>query len=230
MLSQLTPLSERLRGHRYSWSVAWYLVGATLGGICLGGGICVLSVLWSSLALGRPLAIVGALVVVLLCAAADARILGVKLPDRPRQVDESWIDRYRPWVYAGSYGWQVGTGISTYVMTNATYALVVAGGLLLSPLQAILLGTLFGASRGAFILLGARGVSPERLRALHARLAATSRASLWVAIAAQFGVAIACAAAVTGVSGKWVAGSAVVLVGVACLRGVRSLRPSLASA
>ena len=36
MLSTITPFSERGRGHRYAATCAWFIVGATVGGLALG--------------------------------------------------------------------------------------------------------------------------------------------------------------------------------------------------
>ena len=36
MLSTLTPLAERSRGHRYAVTATWFVLGATLGGATLG--------------------------------------------------------------------------------------------------------------------------------------------------------------------------------------------------
>lgn len=194
MLSTITPIAERARHHRYGRTVAWFLAGATLGGLTLGAA------LWcGALAVGAAdvapsartaLAVAAAAV----CLAADARLLGLRLPEHPRQVDATWVTRFRPWAYAGGFGWQLGTGVSTYVMTNGTYAVIVAGTVLLSPSAALGLGVGYGVCRGATILVGAPVTSPARLAGLHRRLADADRASVAAAMAAQLGLLAACVA------------------------------------
>src|SRR4051794_8934264 len=41
MLSTVTPMAERGRGHRFWVTAAWFVVGALLGGATLGGGAAV---------------------------------------------------------------------------------------------------------------------------------------------------------------------------------------------
>ena len=38
MLSTITPLAERTRGHRFGVTATWFVVGATVGGVTLGAG------------------------------------------------------------------------------------------------------------------------------------------------------------------------------------------------
>ena len=48
-----------------------------------------------------------------------ARCFGFGPPFLCRQVNEAWLSKYRPWVYGGGFGWQIGAGVTTYVMTAA---------------------------------------------------------------------------------------------------------------
>jgi hypothetical protein len=170
MLSTITPLGERSRGHSYAWSASWYLAGASLGGACLGAclasGSAVLAAIDTHHAGGSFVAALALLVGL----AGDARLGGFRLPDHPRQVNERWLDTYRPWVYSSGFGWQIGTGIATYVMTDAMYALVIASICMLAPTSAFAIGTAFGLARGACLLAGASVTTPDALRALHARM------------------------------------------------------------
>lgn len=187
MLSTITPLGERSRGHSYSWSMCWYLLGATVGGASLGACMAGAAAL---LAMVGPHHLAGSIataVVVLVCLAGDARLGGFRLPDHPRQVNERWLDRFRPWVYASGFGWQIGTGVATYVMTDAIYAMVVASMCTLAPLSAFAVGVTFGFVRGACLLVGSSVSTPASLRALHARMA---RVAPW-SIAAPTGAQVA---------------------------------------
>ena len=89
------------------------------------------------------------------------------LPLVRRQVNDAWLARYRPWVYGAGFGWQVGVGFATYVMTAGIGVLVGLGGLTGSPSEAVALGTMFGAVRGSTVFLTSRAANPARLRALH---------------------------------------------------------------
>src|SRR5579875_242952 len=164
MASSLNPLAERGRGHRWTWTLGWHVAGATAGGAVLGLA-CALAasgygrlhvpagVTWSIAAAGAAMTI-----------AADLG-LGVRLPGRPRQVDQRWITAYRRWVYATGYGAQLGVGVATYVMTAATYLTALLAVLLGRPAAALCLGVAYGLVRGLTLLVAAGAATPERLRA-----------------------------------------------------------------
>ena len=180
MVSSINPFSEAGRGHRYGVTCAWFVLGAVLGGLLLGAGTAVLA------AFATPLPAVGAVAAVV-TLAADRQLL--RLPTHPRQVEESWLRTFRPWVYGAGFGLQIGIGFATYVMTAATYLLVVLAALTGSPLVAVGCGALFGLVRGLSVLLGAWARTPEQLRVLHRRLdelapVSLRLAMLWQAVAA----------------------------------------------
>ena len=159
MLTSINPLGERGRGHRWGPTVALFglasVVGGATTGLVLGGlGELVRLPMW---------------VGVIACAAATLLDLTGRVPTRRRQVDEDWLTRYRRWVYAAGFGWQLGTGVVTIVTSAVTYALLVLmvlGGLPIS----VVAGGLFGLVRALPLLAGWRADSPERLRALALRL------------------------------------------------------------
>jgi hypothetical protein len=224
MLSTITPLAERARRHRYWHAAVWFGLGATLGGVTLGMGMVVGAlVLDSAVGVAGTAAVVIAAVVTATCLAADAEVLGARLPEHPRQVDATWVARFRLWAYAGGYGFQLGTGVSTYVMTNATYAVICVGMVTLRPAAALWLGVAYGISRGATILLGAAVTTPTRLRAVHRWLAATDRASLAVAMAAQLGLLAVCVAELDSRTLVALGGSLLVVLLAACVVRLRSL-------
>src|SRR4029079_3849118 len=43
MLSTITPLGEQRRGARFSWTASWFVLGAAVGGLTLGGAAMVLA-------------------------------------------------------------------------------------------------------------------------------------------------------------------------------------------
>jgi hypothetical protein len=131
--------------------------GGALGAASAGGGVA--SVGGGVLAVAAGLCLLGALV--------DAGRFGPVLPVVRRQVNDAWLARYRPWVYGAGFGWQVGVGLATYVMTAGVGVLVGLGGLTGSPVEAVTLGLIFGAVRGSTVFLTAGAADPARLRALH---------------------------------------------------------------
>lgn len=187
MLSSITPLGERGRGNRWATTAAWFVTASTLGGAATGALLGLVGTL-----LPLPWRARAGLAFVLAVAALafDAR-------DRPpprirRQVDERWLDGFRPWVYGGGFGVQLGAGLTTIATSASTY-LVFALALVLGPLGAVL-GTAFGLSRGLTIL-SARGLtSTVRLRLFHKRLQGRRRLAGLAVIMSELAVGAAGAA------------------------------------
>jgi hypothetical protein len=188
MLSSIHPFGERARHHRYWATVAWFVVGATLGGGALGAITAALASLWL-VTVGPAPAAAG----VVLAVASIWDVVGGPVPSIRRQVDEAWLGRYRGWVYGLGYGAQLGFGYVIYVRTALTYALTVSSVLLGSPRVAFVAATLFGLSRGVLIILGSGLTSPVGLRSFFHRFAAAANGVRWA------GGAVVGAALVLGV-------------------------------
>ena len=169
MLSTITPLSERGRGHRYAGTATWFVVGAVAGGATLGCGAALLAA--GVAAAGPSLAVVAgaAAAAALVGAAGDAELTSVRFPLFRRQVNERWLDQYRAWFYGAGFGWQVGVGLVTYIMTAGVFLTVVLAILTAQPAAALLICTVFGVARGLTVLLTRRLRSPEALRSFHRR-------------------------------------------------------------
>jgi hypothetical protein len=202
MISSINPFSEAARGNRYLLTCLWFVLGATLGGLALGGLAAGLSLVLAgtSVHVAAALALVG--------LAADLRL--VPLPTHPRQVDEDWLRTYRSWVYGAGFGVQIGAGLATYIMTAATWVMVALAAFT-SPVTALLVGAVFGAVRGLMVLLGAVARTPLALRNLHRAIDRLDAPSLAVAMAAQAAVAIA-------LGGWWAGAASAVVLGVAAAR------------
>lgn len=205
MLSTITPIGERGRNNRFRSTATWFVIGAVLGGATLGlvtaalaAGVAALE-LSSGVVLG--IAAVGAAV----AALSDSRVLGFQIPFHRRQVNEDWLDQYRAWVYGGGFGWQIGVGVGTYIMTAAVYLLVVLAALTANPVVAFGLAVLFGLVRGLAVLLGARITSPAALLAFHRRFDAIGPIVRRVVIGVEAGVALVTATAAWGLPGAVVA-------------------------
>ncbi len=193
MLSQLTPLAEAGRGQRYARTAGWFVAGATLGGLTLGGIMALLAAAVGATGVATPTAVAIAAIGALAAAAIDGRVLGFGPPWLCRQVNEAWLSQFRPWVYAGGFGWQIGAGATTYVMTAAVPLLIAIGALSGSPGAALALGTGFGVLRGCAVLLGRSIRSPEALYAAHRRFDAWTVPVRDAVIVVELVVAVAAA-------------------------------------
>ena len=171
MLSTITPFGERGRGHRYGATCGWFVLGAGVGGLALGGLAASLAV--AVQATGASATVVGALALgaTMVAALSDAGLAGARLPVHFRQVNERWLDAYRPWVYGAGFGFQIGCGLATYITTAAVYLTVVLAALTASPVVALLVGVVFGLLRGLAVGLTRNRRTPTALLAFHQRFA-----------------------------------------------------------
>ena len=218
MLSSITPLGEQGRGHRFRSTAAWFVVGAVLGGATLGAVMAGLAAAVSAAGpSGQVVAGAGA-VFCAVAAALDLGAFGPRIPLLRRQVNEVWLDRYRSWVYGAGFGWQIGFGYATFIMTAAVLALVPLAALTGAPLVALGVGVAFGGLRGLTVLMGRSIREPAALRTAHRRLdrfnapvrlavaAALSAAALGLAVAGGIWAGLAVAAVVVVSAGVAAAG------------------------
>lgn len=198
MLSTITPMAERARGHRFGVTATWFVAGAVLGGLTLGAGAALLAAGVAAVDPSPTIVLGAAAVLAGVAAGVDAGTFGRRPPFFRRQVDDAWLARYRAWVYGGGFGWQIGVGLATYIMTAGvplTVALAILTG---SPGAAVAIGAGFGLARGLAVLLGARLRSPEALGALHERLDALEAPVRWTVVGVLAAVAAAAAVAAWG--------------------------------
>jgi hypothetical protein len=220
MLSQITPLAEAGRGQRFARTAVWFVAGATLGGLTLGAATAAAALLLAALGLGHSTATAFVACVAFAGATVDTHLLGFGPPFVTRQVNEAWLSKYRPWVYGGGFGWQIGAGVTTYVMTAAVFVMIILAALSASPLTALTIGTIFGLARGLAVLMGARLRSPAALYDFHRRFEARSEPVRQAVIAVQLGVA----ALATGLVAP-----ALVTVGVSAVAAATLITPWLRS-
>jgi sulfite exporter TauE/SafE len=170
MLTSITPLGERGRNRRWGPTTAWYLIGSTAGGAAIGAIAGALGVGLAQLSLAtRAVLLVGALGC-LAAAVWDAR--GVPPPSWRRQVDETWLPRYRGWVVGGGFGLQLGFGVVTIVSSASLYAALLLAMLTGSFWGGLAVGTTFGLLRAVPLLTVRRVRSNEALAALYRRVGA----------------------------------------------------------
>lgn len=201
MISSITPMSERARGHRFAVTGTWFTIGSVLGGVTTGAATALGAWLLALTGVGVTVRIALFTAAALVTVSSDLHLFGRSLPIHARQVNETWLRRFRAWAYAGGFGWQIGTGFATYVMTAGVYLTVVAGVASADPRIALGLGVVFGTTRGLLVFVAAGASDHTRLQQLHARIERSADASLDAAIGAQvLGLGLL---AVTG-SAPWV--------------------------
>ena len=192
MLTSITPLGERGRGHRFWLTRTWLIIGHVVGGLALGAILALASIVVDA-TVGRP-ASTAALVAIAVAtvAAVVGDLAGVVVPGR-RQVDERWLTAYRGWVYGLGFGAQLGFGLVTVVNTLLLGAVLVAG-VVLAPGEAVLLGGVYGLARGGGATANGRIRTVNDLHRLHRLLDRSERV---VRLASLGAVAIAAIGAVS---------------------------------
>lgn len=167
MLSSIHPLGERTRNNRWGVTVGAFAMGAIIAGALVGwllgwAGAAVLDD-WGT----TPL-LIATSVVILAAGALD--LAGVEVPGPKRQVNEHWIGAYRGWVYGGAFGFELGVGVMTYVVTWSVYALFAIEFLTASPLAGALVGAVFGVGRSLALFFAGTIDRASRLTAFHSRM------------------------------------------------------------
>jgi sulfite exporter TauE/SafE len=191
MLTSITPLGERGRNRRWGSTASWYVIGSAFGGALLGAlvGLAALAV-----GVANPSSKVLTLVAAAICLLAAAWDASGRRPRSwKRQVDETWLPRYRGWVIGAGFGVQLGFGVATIVTSAAVYAALLLAVLTTSFWGALAVGTVFGLAR-ALPLLSSRSVhTNQALAALHRRVSTIAP----LASRATIGVLALAAAALT---------------------------------
>jgi hypothetical protein len=211
MLSTVTPIAERGRGHRFWVTAAWFVLGSLVGGATLGGLAALAAAGLGGLPTGVALGIGGCLALV--GAVVDAGITGIRPPFFKRQLDDAWLDRYRGWVYGAGFGWQIGAGLATYIMTTAVPVTALLAALTGEAVPALLIGLTFGLVRGLAILGSAPATTTAALGRLHRRfeqLEAPVRQATVVALATTGVLALAAVSPWALVAGVAIVGLVVV--------------------
>jgi hypothetical protein len=195
MLASITPLGERGRRSNWGMTCSGHMLGSLLGGASVG----------TLAGLVGWLAVDGVPARVRVAAMAAALAIGLAyelarggVPGPRRQVDKRWLNRYRGWVYGLGYGAQLGAGVTTVVVSSATYGVPLAAFLSARPATGGAIGAIAGSLRGATVFATARVATPERLVAFHARMRITERPVRAAALLAQLSLAGLAMLAVAG--------------------------------
>ena len=182
MLSSITPLGERGRGRRWGLTTAAYVTGSAAAAATAGA----LAGLAGSLLLDTASL---AIVAVLLGVGVALDALGA-VPGPRRQVDESWLYRYRGGVYGFGYGAQLGLGVVTLVTGSAVYVVLGAAFATASPAAGAAVGFAAGVLRGATLLSTWPIRDTARLVRFHERMDAGRHRARTTALIAQLALAI----------------------------------------
>ena len=226
MLSAITPMTEAGRGNRFRVTAAWFVFGGILGGASLGllaaGAASAIAGL--GLTYTTRLSLAAAMAVV--TASIDLGIGGVSLPIFKRQVNDAWLRRYRSWAYGVGFGWQIGFGVATYIMTAGVFLTIAMAVLTASPFQALAIGLTFGLVRGSAVFIGRSASTPAALGRVHQRLDSAAPAARSAATAVQvFAAAVLAGLAWNPLAGVAVIAGAAFIVAV----GRSGVRPALRS-
>ena len=190
MLSQITPVGEASRGYRYRATARWYVLGAIAGGATFGGAIALLAIVVRAFDASTTTLLVATAVAAIVGATVDSGVLGFGPPFFLRQVNELWLGKYRAWLYGTGFGWQIGAGVVTYIMTAAVFVTIALGALTASPVAALCVGVAFGLVRGLAVYLTARARSTADLFALHRRFDALGEPVRRVVIGVQMAIGV----------------------------------------
>ena len=208
MLSSITPMTEQGRGYRFAGTATWFTLGGLVGGLTTGavaaGGAAVVHALDLSDTVRWGLAAA----IAVATAAIDLGVTGINLPIFKRQVDDAWLRRYRAWVYGAGFGWQIGTGVATYIMTAGVFLTIALAVLTGSPTAAVAIGATFGLVRGSAVWIGRSASSPAALGEVHDRLDRLAPASRAAAAGSQIIAAIVLSGLVVGPVGPATIGAA----------------------
>ncbi len=126
------------------------------------------------------------------------------------------------WVYGAGFGWQIGFGVATYIMTAGVFLTIGLAILGASPASAVAIGAMFGLARGCAVFIGRSATTPAALAAVHAARCARPHRPRAAALVVQL------VAAVTLAGAAWDLGAAA-LVAVA-FRGRRGGHHPVAAA
>ena len=182
MLSSIHPLGERARGNRWLVTITAFTLGAALGGAAVGAFLGRVGSLFAP-AHDIALVIVGALALI----GGGLDLLGVRAIGPARQVNERWIGTLRGSVYGFGFGMQLGSGVSTFIVTWGVWVLLAAELLSGSAVTGAVVGALFGLVRAVAPLAAGWIDRPSRLTRFHTRLA---RLAQPVHVAAGFAIVL----------------------------------------
>lgn len=142
------PLSDSAHRPRPA-PVATYVLACTLAGAFTAAAVGSASHFVRSLG-SAPASLVYAMAAALFAVAALAQFHGTvaPLPQRERQVPRHWLQWRRTTATAAAFGFMIGSGALTYLQFAAAYAVLASIIIAPSFLSGVVIGALYGLTRG----------------------------------------------------------------------------------
>ena len=132
--------------------------GLVIGGLASATGALILGSLfrWSTFGFGWPIvfAVCGVLFL------RELQLISFALPENARLIPQT-VFRHGRYLGSFEFGFELGTGVRTYVTSSMPYALLVGLALVSSPTEAVLTGVGFGLGRLMMTMSGVRYDDPE---------------------------------------------------------------------
>jgi hypothetical protein len=195
MLGSITPLGERGRGRRWGPTVAVFTGASTVGGAGLGAVLGALGQVAVAAGHHGRVGLVALGSLILIGVAFDVGLIGSSLPSLHRQVNEDWLRRYRGWVSAAGFGFQLGLGVVTIVSVSSVYLVFAAALLSGSAATGSIIGGSFGLLRAVPLLATARVRLPRQVAGVDGALRRWDRPARSVTIGMEAGLAAVALAA-----------------------------------
>lgn len=126
--------------------IAYYAAASVLGGALLGLAASGIGVV-VDLDAGRWLAVVA-----LSMSLHDARLVRLPIPQSNWQVPAQWRAWHSPRALAAAYGFILGSGVATRVMTAAYYTLILLVVVVGDVSIGLIIGAVYGLARAAPVL------------------------------------------------------------------------------
>lgn len=180
----------------FGWTphLSWLIAGTAGGGLVLGGALAIAWGVLAPFAAVRTGSAVGGMSLMGLAILMPS--LRAWIPERAHQVSSSGMLAKSISMSAFRWGFTLGLGVRTYVVTPAFYALLAASFVQSTVWAAVLLGSVYGIARGVAIAAFAwartrRGSDDGDPGAgLEKKLRIPLEAALLVAIAASLATAL----------------------------------------
>jgi hypothetical protein len=170
VLGTVTPLGERSRNGGFRRTAILYTASSTAAAAGLGALLAVIAKGVSRLPALHVPALAFAAAVGAVAFALDLSNRADRLPHMHRQVNDAWLGRFRPTIYAIGFGGQLGVAFTTHLVSAAAYAGFVFAALTQAPAAGALVGAAFGLTRGLLVYLAASASDTVELARLHRRV------------------------------------------------------------
>lgn len=132
------------------FNVFAFVVASVVGGFLTGLALAVLGALipWSP---PPGVAVAGVAVLFCVALARDQRLIRIWMPENSRQVRQTVL-RLRPVVGDLMFGFELGTGVRTFVPASVPYVVAVTVIMMAEAIPAMMVGAAFGLGRGLVVV------------------------------------------------------------------------------